>query len=166
MVSVDFERRNLYATVELFEAENGGFSSEWWVSGKYGDDLLIIGHLEFPVYGFTQGDVSKRLEYLRDPVFDFLEQSFGGNANIHAFPSPEKRISLLMDHVNHHWSSVKLPEDEKMVLFYNFVTQFRVKNPAVVLSVLFSTPVRTIHDKLASFRSLGLVPEVGQGRSY
>jgi hypothetical protein len=166
MVSVEFERRNLYATVELFEAENGGFSSEWWVSGKYGDDLLVIGHLEFPVYGFTEGDVSKRLEYLRDPVFDFLEQSFGGNANIHASTSPEKRISLAMNHIHHHWRFVKLSDDDKMILFYNFVTQFRVKNPAVVLSVLFSMPVRTVHDKLASFRSLGLVPGVGQGRSY
>jgi len=166
MVSVNFKRRNLYATVELFEAENGGFSSEWWVSGKYGDDLLIIGHLEFPIYGFTEGDASKRLEYLRDPVFDFLEQSFGGNANIHAFPTLEKRNLLAMDHIYHHWTSVNLPEDDKMVLFYNFVTQFRIKNPAVVLSRLFSTPVRTVHDKLAGFRELGLIRGVGRGKSY
>lgn len=166
MALITFERRNLYATVELFEAENGGFSSEWWVSGKYGDDLLIIGHLEFPIYGFTEGDASKRLEYLRDPVFDFLEASFGGNANIHAFPRPEKRILLAMDHIHHHWSSVRLPDEDKMMLFYNFVTQFKVKNPAVILSVLFAMPVRTVHDKLAGFRSLGLLREVGRGRSY
>jgi hypothetical protein len=165
MTFIELKRRNLYATVELVDVGDG-FSCEFWVSGKYGDDLRLLGCFSFPIYGFNEDEARRRVEYLRELVFDFSEHVMGGSGAIHTRIDAYKRQEIAKKHIDKWWAEADVKNIETLAAFYNLMCEFKLKNPAVVLAELYGIPVRTMHDRLAGARGMRLIKEVGRGKSW
>jgi hypothetical protein len=162
---ITLNRRNLFATVEIIDSGEG-FSCEFWVSGKYGDDLRVLGAYSFPIFGYSEDEARRRAEYLRELVFDFSEHVIGGSGAIHTRIDAYKRQEIAKKHIEKWWAEADLDEIETLAAFYNFMCEFRLKNPAVMLADLYGIPVRTMHDRLSDARSANMIKKVGRGKSW
>ena len=162
---IELRRRNLFATVEIVEGGDG-FSCEWWVSGKYDLDLRVLGCYSFPVFGVTEEEVRRKVEYLRDTIFDLAEYIMGGSGAIHTRIPAYRRQITAMRHIARWWEEAEVEEPGTLAAFYNLACEFKLKNPAVVLAELYGVPVRTMHDRLAAARETKLIKKVSRGRSY
>lgn len=163
----EFFEGNLYATVEL--VENGdGWVSEWWisrnVSGTY--ELQVLGSLRVPVYGDDKNLASRRISFIYEDVLNSVASWSGGVGFVGAGGDVVTARKHCKAHLQ-YWGE-ELPNanrTEHTAALYTFAVEFGVNNPAALIAEVEVLPsVRTVHDRIAYARRIGLLDSYGKGR--
>lgn len=163
----EFMRNPLYATVEL-KNTGDGFVSEWWVSrnepGSY--ELQVLGYLRLPVFGETEEAATRRIGFIYGNIFELLETVSGGVADTGSAGD----VASARKHCKSHlqwWSDVIAPgsRTEHTASLYSLAVEFGVNNPAALIAEVQVLPsVRTVHDRIAYARRIGILDSHGKGR--
>lgn len=156
-----------FATVNIIKLDSG-LTSEWWVSHNLGHDIRLSGTLNIPLIGATLEDGHKRAGFIATEIMEFVsyvgaagEAGIGGTAN-------SARRAHCRDHLHTQMNALTpgLNATEKTVALYQFAKQFNVSNPAALIAQVEGLDtVRTVHDRLAYARRIGLLNSPGQGRT-
>lgn len=164
----EFFEGHLYATVELKDIGDG-WVSEWWVSrnigGTYGVELL--GYFRIPVFGELKEDAKRRLGFIYEDVVNFAASIAGGVGSVGAGGD----VATARKHAKAHmqvWSDTvpNVKKTEHTVILYQLAVDFGVNNPAALIAEVEVLPsVRTVHDRLAHARRIGLLDSYGKGRT-
>jgi hypothetical protein len=152
-----------FATVNL-RATEYGWVSDWWISSNSGDDLRVVGHLELPIFGNTREDAERRCRIIADEVLDFVSWAGFGSGIVDGTVDVVRKA-----HCRKHLSEQKdklgvMSTTAYTAVLYKCALQFGVSNPAAVIAgVEAMDSVRTIHERLAHARRLGLLDSPGKG---
>lgn len=163
----EFFEGDLYATVELKDVGDG-WVSEWWVSRNLRSDLgvQLLGYFRIPVFGELKEDAKRRLGFIYEDVVNFARDIAGGNGSVGAGGD----VAVARKHAKAHmqvWSDVfpNVRKTEHTVLLYQLAVDFGVNNPAALIAEVEVLPsVRTVHERLAHARRIGLLDSYGRGR--
>jgi hypothetical protein len=143
---INLEAGNYFATVTIWETE-GGYSTEWWISSKFDWQLQLVGSITFPVWGDTVADVSKRVEFLRNVVFEFLFNNIHMNGKLPVQPQKDMKYEIAKRHIEFHMLSFPFSgKSERISAAFSLAEQFGVKETAVLISEVLDMNVRTVHD--------------------
>ena len=163
----EFMRSPLYATVEL-KNTGDGFVSEWWISrnepGSY--ELQVLGYLRLPVFGETEEAATRRIGFIYGNIFELLEAVIGGVADTGAGGDVVSARRHCKAHLQ-WWSDVITPgsRTEHTASLYSLAVEFGVNNPAALIAEVQVLPsVRTVHDRIAYARRIGILDSHGKGR--
>lgn len=163
----EFMRDPLYATVEL-KNTGEGFVAEWWVSrnvpGTY--ELQVLGYLRLPIYGETMEAASRRIGFIYGNIFEMLENVSGGVADTGSAGDVVGARKHCKAHLQ-WWSDVIAPGNrtEHTAALYSLAVEFGVNNPAALIAEVEVLPsVRTVHDRIAYARRIGILDSHGKGR--
>ena len=163
----EFFEGDLYATVELSDTGDG-FVSEWWVSrnvlGTY--ELQVVGYLRLPVYGESRDLASRRIHFIYEDVVKGLASWSGGVGDTGAggdVAGARKHCKAHLQTWGDYLSSANKTEHTSAL--YQFAVEFGVNNPAALIAeVEVLSSVRTVHDRIAYARRIGLLDSYGKGR--
>lgn len=163
----EFFEGRLYATVELKDSGDG-WISEWWVSRKLDQDLgvQLLGHIRVPVYGELKEAAKRRLGFIYEDVVHFADSVAGGFGSV----GTGGDVATARKHAKAHmqvWSDTvpNIKKTEHTVFLYQLAVDFGVNNPAALIAEVEVLPsVRTVHDRLAHARRIGLLDSYGKGR--
>jgi hypothetical protein len=146
---------SFFATVEIIKTD-GGYSTEWWVSGNFEEELLVVGSLCVPVWGETLEDASKKVVHLRGTVLDLILNVYDGSAKIHSTPEKNLKLEIARRHITHYVDSGSfISAKDRFVAAYSLAQQFRVKEVAQLIADILNMNVRTIHDWIYQARQRG-----------
>jgi hypothetical protein len=146
---------SFFSTVEIIKTD-GGYSTEWWISGNFDGELRIVGSLCVPVWGETLEDVRKKVVHLRGTVLDLILNVFDGGAKVHAVPEKSLKFEIALRHITHYTDSGSfVGVKERFAAAYSLAEQFRVKQIAVLISEVLNVNVRTVHDWIYQARQAG-----------
>lgn len=163
----EFFDADLYATVELKDSGDG-WVSEWWVSrnvrGTY--ELQVLGYLRIPVYGDSKESASRRLQFIYEELMKFMAFSSGGVGDTGSggdVPGARKHCKAHLQTWGDTLANAK--RVEHTAALYSFAVEFGVNNPAALIAEVEVLPsVRTVHDRIAHARRIGLLDSYGKGR--
>lgn len=162
----EFFHGDLYATVELKDIGDG-WVSEWWVSRNLRNELGVelLGYVRVPVYGNLKEDAKRRLGFIYEDVFNFLGIVAGGFGSVGAGSD----VASARKHAKAHlqvWNDViGGTKTGRTATMYLLAVDFGVNNPAALIAEVEVLPsVRTVHDRLAHARRIGLLDSYGKGR--
>ena len=146
---------SFFATVEIIKTD-GGYSTEWWVSGNFDGELLVVGSLCVPVWGETLEDASKKVVHLRKVVLDLILSVYDGGAKVHSTPAKSLKFEIARRHITYYVDSgLFVGAKDRFVAAYSLAQQFRVKEIAQLLSDILNVNVRTVHDWIYQARQRG-----------
>lgn len=160
---LEFRDERSYASVRIQKLDNG-LSSEWWVSSNSGEDLQLGGCVSIPLFGETVEDGERRCRLIADEVLEFMSWAGGGEAGVGGSADEYRRA-----HCRNHlaeWSERMYSGSRtaKTADLYLLATQFNINNPAALIaSVEGLQSVRTVHERLAHARRVGLLDSPGKG---
>jgi hypothetical protein len=163
----EFLEGDLYATVELRDTGDG-WVSEWWISrnvlGTY--ELLVVGYLRLPVYGEDLKAATRRIHFIYEEVLNSFATWSGGVADTGAggdVISARKHCRAHLQKWGEDLSEAN--KTEHTAALYSFAVEFGVNNPAALIAEVEVLPsVRTVHDRIAYARRIGLLDSYGKGR--
>lgn len=162
----EFFHGDFYATVELKDIGDG-WVSEWWVSRNLRNDLGVelLGYVRVPVYGDLKDDAKRRLGFIYEDVVNFLGTVAGGFGSVGAGSD----VASARKHAKAHlqvWNDViGGTKTGRTATMYLLAVDFGVNNPAALIAEVEVLPsVRTVHDRLAHARRIGLLDSYGKGR--
>lgn len=163
----EFFHGDMYATVELKDIGDG-WVSEWWVSRNLSEDLGVelLGYVRVPVFGDLKDDAKRRLGFIYEDIMGFVAGIAGGYGSVGA----GNDVSTARKHAKAHmqvWSDVipNVKRTEHTVVLYQLAVDFGVNNPAALIAEVEVLPsVRTVHDRLAHARRIGLLDSYGRGK--
>jgi hypothetical protein len=162
---LSFYSEEMYATVYITESGDG-YSSEWLISGKYGNQLRVLMHGNLPIYGDNLADAMKRVGFIKDSVFEFARTVSGGSGDVPATGSRSWKYLSGM-HVGSWGHKVReVPILERTAMLYEFLSSLKIHNPAEEIAELDGVSTRTVHDRIARARLNGLLKSFGRGKSY
>lgn len=163
----EFFEGELYATVELHDTGDG-WVSDWWcsrnVSGTY--ELQVVGYLRLPVYGEDKKMASRRIHFIYEDVLKSMASWSGGVADTGAGGD----VVSARNHCKAHlqtWGDTlsEINKTEHTATLYTFAVEFGVNNPAALIAEVEVLPsVRTVHDRIAYARRIGILDSYGKGR--
>ena len=163
----EFMEGDLYATVELTNTGDG-WVSEWWlsrnVSGTY--ELIVLGYLRLPVFGETVKDASRRIQFIYEDVLKSVASWSGGVGDTGAGGDVVSARKHCKSHLQ-YWGDVlsAANKTEHTSALYSFAVEFGVNNPAALIAeVEVLSSVRTVHDRIAYARRIGILDSYGKGR--
>lgn len=154
-----------FSSVSITE-EGSGFVADWWVS-EMSDYPSVLGHVSMPVYGSTVDNALRSTAFIHEDLTTFLGSNWGGSGLID--------VKAPLEHVRAHllhfkpYAEKAHPDDvlDRTVAYYLLLQGFRAPNPAVLIAEVEDVSnVRTIHDRLARARKLGILETPGQGRTH
>lgn len=157
----------LYATVEVVEGGDGWVST-WTVSRKPGGDLgevSLIGYVSLPVWGEEKENAVRRLDFVYEDVVNFLDSTAGGTSSLGAGTSIVNARKHAKAHLQ-YWSDMDavLSKTEHTAAMYSLALDFGVSDPAALIAEIEVVGVRTIHERIAYARRIGLLNSYGRGR--
>jgi hypothetical protein len=162
----EFFHGDLYATVELKDTGDG-WVAEFFVSRNLLNDLGVelLGYVRVPVYGEFKDDAVRRLGFIHEDVTNFLGAVAGGFGSVGA----GNDVSGARKHCKAHlqmWNDVVGgTKTGRTATMYLLAVDFGVNNPAALIAEVEVLPsVRTVHDRLAHARRIGLLDSYGKGR--
>lgn len=163
----EFFDGDLYATVELTDTGDG-WVSDWWVSrnisGTY--ELQLLGVLRLPVYGKDKDEASRRIKFIYGDVLLSLSSWSGGVGFVGAggdVVSARKHCKAHLQVWGEELSAAN--KTEHTAALYSFAVEFGVNNPAALIAEVEVLPsVRTVHDRIAYARRIGILDSYGKGR--
>lgn len=152
---IDLGGDSFFATVEIIKTD-GGYSTEWWISGNFDGELRVVGSLCVPVWGETLEDARKKVVHLRGTVLDLILNVFDGGAKVHAVPEKSLKFEIARRHITYYVDfGGFLVAKDRFSAAYSLAVQFRVKEIAVLLSDILNVNVRTVHDWIYQARQAG-----------
>jgi hypothetical protein len=164
---LEFFEEDLYATVQLLDTGDG-WVSEWWVSrnvaGTY--ELQLLGCLRVPVYGKDKEEAYRRIQFIYEDVLNSMSSWSGGVG----FVGSGGDVISARKHCKSHlqkWGEEILNANrtEHTAALYSFAVEFGVNNPAALIAEVEVLPsVRTVHDRIAYARRIGILDSYGKGR--
>lgn len=162
----EFFEGRLYATVEL--KDNGeGWISEWWVSRKLDDGLgvQLLGYFRIPVFGEMKEHAKLRLGFIYEDVVNFAATVAGGLGSVGA----GNDVASARKHCKAHlqtWGDLLVgSRTSRTADLYVFAVDFGVNNPAALIAEVEVVGVRTIHERIAHARRIGILDSYGRGRT-
>lgn len=162
---LEFNDGATHSTVRVQKLDSG-YSTEWWVSRRYGEEIQVKGCAQIPVYAESAGDVERRCRLIANEVMDFVAWAGTGVAGVPGQSDEYRRAHAkyhLAEHMD-HLDALGFNLTERTAMLYMFALQFNINNPAALIaSVEGLSSVRTIHDRLAHARRLGLLDSPGKG---
>lgn len=163
----EFMEGDLYATVELTNTGDG-WVSEWWISrnvlGTY--ELMVLGYLRLPVFGETVKDASRRIHFIYEDVVKSVASWSGGVGDTGAGGDVVSARKHCKAHLQ-YWGDMlsAANKTEHTAALYSFAVEFGVNNPAALIAEVEVLPsVRTVHDRIAYARRIGILDSYGKGR--
>ena len=149
---VDLPGGEFFATVEILKTD-GGYSTEWWISSRFDMQLRVVGSISVPIWGETVDDVRKKITHLRDSVFEFIINTYDGNASIHLAPAKRLKFEIAHRHMTYHAAaSVFSNTKERFYALFPLAEQFQAKEVGQLLADVLSVNVRTMHDWIYQYR--------------
>ncbi|MGL4998178.1 MAG: hypothetical protein ACRC5T_04355 [Cetobacterium sp.] len=161
-----FEHRKDFATVDIQKLDLG-LSSEWWVSHNLGHDIRLSGSLRIPLMGLDVLDGERRAGFIAGEVMEAVSY-FGahGDAGVGG-PADVRRRAHCRDHLAYQIDGLdpRMTATDRTAALYRFAIQFNVTNPAALIAQIEGLDsVRTVHDRLAYARKIGLLDSPGKGK--
>jgi hypothetical protein len=160
---LEFRKGRVYATVRLQKLDSG-WSSEWWITHNFGDNVRVSGCLYIPLFAENADGAERRCRLMADEVLDFASWAGGGVAGVGGQADDGRRAHAkrhLMEHIDNLSVTTRV---ERTVILYELALQFNINNPAALIAQIETLPsVRTIHDRLAHARRIGLLDSPGKG---
>ena len=161
---MEYTKGRDYASIRLLKTATG-WASEWIVSRNYGDYIRVLGLFEIPVFGEEYLDAERRCRLMADEVLDFASWAGGVESGLLS-AGDEYRRAHCRNHLFTHVEGLgRMSVTERTAVLYTFALQFNINNPAALIaSVEGLSSVRTIHDRLAHARRIGLLESPGKGK--
>jgi hypothetical protein len=160
---LEYRNERSYASVRIQKLD-AGLSSEWWVSSMSGEDLQLGGSISIPLFGETLEDGERRCRLIAEEVMEFMSWAGGGEAGVGGSADEYRRA-----HCRNHlaeWSEALYVSSvtAKTADLYLLATQFNINNPAALIAQVEGlSSVRTVHERLAHARRIGLLDSPGKG---
>lgn len=161
----EFFKGPLYATVDVRRCGEG-WTSEWWISRNLGDQLgvKLLGRFIIPVWGEDKDEAVRRCGFIYEDVMTLAKDVSGGDGGV----GNGGDVATARLHCKAHlqvWSDLLVgTRTTRTADMYLFALAFEVNNPAALIAeVEVLDSVRTVHDRLAYARRLGLLDSPGKG---
>lgn len=145
----------LFATISVSK-EGDGYTSQWVVTSQDEVGVQLLAVLNLPVYGYTEQGAVNRVGFIASDVVKFLSSVVGGLGNPNTAGVEDEHV---IAHLTHYAPTyAHLTKTERTAVLFEFLTQFNVHAPAVLLAKHEGlSSARTIHDRLAQARKQGLI---------
>jgi hypothetical protein len=154
-----------YATVQLHKTDTG-IDSEWWVSHNSSIDIQVCGYFRIPLFGADLDEGARRAKFIAKEVIEFASYASGGGAGVGGASDEDRRAHCRQHLLDQSEYLAAMTVTEKTATLYRLATQFNINNPAALIaSVEGLSSVRTVHDRLAHARRLGLLDSPGKGNT-
>jgi hypothetical protein len=128
--------------------------------------LQVVGYLRLPVYGESRDLASRRIHFIYEDVLKGLASWSGGVGDTGAggdVAGARKHCKAHLQTWGDYLSSANKTEHTSAL--YQFAVEFGVNNPAALIAeVEVLSSVRTVHDRIAYARRIGLLDSYGKGR--
>lgn len=162
----EFFEGNLYATVELKDIGEG-WVSEWWVSRKLDDGLgvQLLGYFRIPVFGEMKEHAKLRLGFIYEDVVNFAATVAGGLGSVGAGNDVAGARKHCKAHLQTWGDLLSGTRTSRTADLYLFAVDFGVNNPAALIAEVEVVGVRTIHERIAHARRIGILDSYGRGRT-
>lgn len=162
----EFFEGDRYATVELHNTGDG-WVAEWWVSRNIvrSYELQVLGYLRLPVFGEDKEQAYRRLDFIYEELMNFMAFASGGVGDTGAggdVISSRKHCKAHLQVWGDSLSAIK--KTEHTAALYSFAVEFGVNNPAALIAEVEVVGVRTVHDRIAHARRIGILDSYGKGR--
>lgn len=162
----EFFHGELYATVELHNTSDG-WVSEWWVSRNVSEsyELIVLGYLRIPVYGEDKDAAYRRISFIYEDVLDSIASWSGGVGSVGSggdVVSARKHCKSHLQMWGEFLSAAN--KTEHTAALYSFAVEFGVNNPAALIAEVEVVGVRSVHDRIAYARKIGILDSYGKGR--
>ena len=142
--------------------------TEWWVSrnisGTY--ELQLLGVLRLPVYGKDKDEASRRIRFIYEDVVNSIASWSGGVGFVGAGGDVVSARKHCKSHLQVWGDELSAAnKTEHTAALYSFAVEFGVNNPAALIAEVEVLPsVRTVHDRIAYARRIGILDSYGKGR--
>lgn len=162
----EFFEGDRYATVQLHNTGDG-WLSEWWVSRNISRtyELQVLGYVRLPIFGETKEQAYRRLDFIYEELMNFMAFASGGVGDTGAGGD----VASARLHCKAHlqaWGDTlsSISKTEHTSALYSLAVEFGVNNPAALIAEVEVVGVRTVHDRIAHARRIGLLDSYGKGR--
>lgn|GEM_PF-4573985 len=152
-------------SVSLTETPSG-FVSEWWISVYRTESPRVVACLSLPVTGRNEVAAWNAVDNMADRVSEAALQLWGGEGVVSGGSASEHARAQLEAYSERLLRNVDTVET--VVAAYELLTEFRVYNPAILISEVLhlGSGVRYVQDKIADARTKGLIASFGRGRAH
>lgn len=161
-----FRSEGVFASVKVIPLDYGT-CSEWWVSHNSGGNLLVIGNFMIPILADRVADAERKCAMLADGVMEFAVWSGNGLAGVPGSSDGDRRGHCLV-HLQEHFEVLERAGGvavERTCALYRLALGFNINNPAALIAQAEGLgSVKTVHERLAYGRRLGLLNSPGKGR--
>lgn len=161
----EFFEGNLYATVDI-RRSGDGWVSEWWISRNLRENVGIelLGRFIIPVWGDDEEQAKHRCGFIYEDVMNLARDLSGGYGAVGSGGDVVNARRHCKAHLQVWNDLIHASKTEKTAEMYLFAMSFEVNNPAALIAeVEVLRSVRTVHDRLAHARRLGLLDSPGKG---
>jgi hypothetical protein len=162
-----FRSEDVFASVRVIPLDSG-LCSEWWVSHNSEGNLRVIGTFLIPILGYTVAEAEQRCGHIAQGVVEFALWSGNGVAGVPGTSDDGRRGHCLV-HLQENCETLERfgvsGAVEKTCALYLLALGFNVNNPAALIAQAEGlSSVKTVHERLAYGRKLGLLTSPGKGR--
>lgn len=162
-----FRSEGVFASVKVIPLESGT-CSEWWVSHNFDSNLRVIGNFLIPILGYTVAEAEQRCGHIAQGVVEFAVWSGNGVSGVPG-SSDEGRRAHCLSHLMEHYETLERSgvsgAVEKTCALYLLALGFNINNPAALIAQAEGlSSVKTVHERLAYGRKLGLLNSPGKGK--
>jgi hypothetical protein len=158
---------DLYATVDVID-KGDGWVSTWLISRNLRNNLGVelLGRFVFPVWGETKVDAVRRTGFIYESVVNFAAEVSGGEGLVGNGGDVVSARRHCKAHLQYWQDIVGGTKTSRTADLYLLAIAFGVNNPAALIAeVEVLDSVRTVHDRLAHARRIGLLDSHGRGRT-
>ena len=156
-----------FATAKVVPLDSGN-CIEWWVSHNSEGNLRVVGNFLIPILGFTVSEAEQRCGHIAQGVVEFAVWAGNGVSGVPG-SSDEGRRAHCFAHLQENYGTLELSgvsgAVEKTCALYLLALGFNINNPAALIAQAEGlSSVKTVHERLAYGRKLGLLTSPGKGK--
>lgn len=156
----------MYATVELSKSGDG-YLAEVFCSRIFREsyELQLLGYVRIPVFGDDLSSAVRRISFIYEDVLESIASWSGGVG----LTGSGGNVVAARKHCKAHlqtWGEELVSADKTKytAALYSFAVECGVNNPAALIAEVEVVGVRSIHDRIAYARRIGLLDSYGKGR--
>ena len=163
----EFFENDIYTTVEVVQTGEG-WVSRFLMSRKfeYGlGEVQLVGYFCLPVWGADREEAVRRVGFISEDIINLTRDIASGDGSIGTNTVIESARTHAKAHLQ-YWAEAGavLSKTERTAVMYSLAVDFGINDPAALIAEVEVVGVRTIHERLAYARRIGILDSYGRGR--
>lgn len=155
---------DFYVTVDVVD-RGDGWVSTWLISRNLRNNLGVelIGRFVFPIWGETKVDAVRRTGFVYESVVNFAAEVGGGEGLIGNGGNVVDARRHCKAHLQYWTDVLGGTKTSRTADLYLLAIAFGVSNPCALIAEVEVVGVKSIHDRIAHARRIGILDSYGKG---